>query len=161
MLTLDNTERYNVVHEGDDRDTVFGSLQKKQKVEHTLASDILKEVTSKAYDRLRTEIFKETNIDKSKLPSLYHLTKDQPKIYASTYFGNTATGSTTAATAAATTTTTTTTVGSTDTIKQIDDIIHTVPKSNNNDDIKMVTTKILAKERGYLVAMIEKGMNII
>ena len=29
LLTLDNTERYNVVHEGDDRDTVVGLLQKK------------------------------------------------------------------------------------------------------------------------------------
>ena len=156
LLTLDNNECYNVVHDGDDRDTVVGSLRKKQQVEHTLARYLLKEVTGKAYHRLRTEILTETNLDKSKLPSLYHLTKDRPKIQSSTYFGNTTTGSPTTMTAATSTTTNDTTVGSSDTIKHKDDIFLTVPKTNNTDDVKVVT-KILAKEKCYLVAKIEKG----
>ena len=160
LLHLDNTECYDVVHDGDDEDTVVGSLRKKQKVEHKLARDLLKEVTGKACHRLRTEIIKETNIDKSKLPSLYHLTKDRPTFNYETYFGDTATGSPTATTAATSSTTNVAPVGSSDTMKQIDDIFLTVPNSiknkNNNDDVKMVA-KILAKEQGYLVCKIKKG----
>ena len=84
------------------------------------------------------------------------MTKDRPKIHSSTYFGNTTTGSPTATTAITSTTTNDATVGSSDTIKHIDDIFLPLPKTNNNDDVKMVT-KILAKEKGYLVAKIEKG----
>ena len=77
LLTLDNTECYNVVYEGDDQDTVVGKLRQKQLgAEQTLARNILKEVTGSAYDKIRTRIIKEANIDKSKLPSLYKLTKD-------------------------------------------------------------------------------------
>ena len=130
LSTLDNTECYNVDHEGDNCNIVAGKLQKEQSGEQSLAPALLKEVTRSAYSRLRDRIIKETYIDRSKLPSLYHLTKDQPKINSSTYLGNTDTGSvstTTAPTVA--TTTTTTTVGSTDTLKQIGDIINTVPKT--------------------------------
>ena len=131
LLHLDNTKCFNVVHDGDDQDTVVGSLHKKQKVEHKLARDLLKEVTGKAYHRLRTEIIKETNIDESKLPSLYHLTKNRPTFDSSTYFGDTATGSLTATTAAAATSSTTNVaaVGSSDTMKNIDDIFLTVPNN--------------------------------
>ena len=56
LLTLNNTECYNIVHEGDNRDTVVESLQKKQKGEQTVACDILKEVTGCAYNRLRARL---------------------------------------------------------------------------------------------------------
>ena len=79
-MTLDNTKCYNVVHDGDDRDTVVGSLRKKQQVEHTLARYLLKEVTGKAYHRLRTEILTETNLDKSKL-QINLLTLDNTECY--------------------------------------------------------------------------------
>ena len=52
LLHLDNIECYNVVHDGDDKDTVVGGLRTKQKVDHKLACDLLKEMTGKAYDRL-------------------------------------------------------------------------------------------------------------
>ena len=121
---------------------------------------LLKEVTGKAYNRLSTLIIEETNLDKSKLPSLYHLTKDRPKFNSETYFSDTATGSPTATTAATSSTTNVAPVGSSDTMKHIDDIFLTVPNNiknkNNNDDVKMVS-KILAKEQGYLVYKIEKG----
>ena len=45
LLHLDNIECYNVVHDGDDKDTVVGGLRKKQKVDHKLARDLLKEMT--------------------------------------------------------------------------------------------------------------------
>ena len=51
LLHLDNIECYNVVHDGDDKDTVVGALRKKQKVDHKLTRDLLKEMTGKAYDR--------------------------------------------------------------------------------------------------------------
>ena len=180
LLTLDNTECYNIVHEGDDRDIVVGSLRKKQKREQTLARDILKEVTGCAYNRLRARLINEIFIDESILPSLYHLTKYQPKIDSWTYFGSTDTGSTdtgstTAGTAATTTTntvgpthtdnssttpptvgTTITTVAVIDTLKQIDDIISTVRITKNNDDVKQVA-KILGENKGYSVAKIEQG----
>ena len=85
----------------------------KVKGEQTVACDILKEVTGCAYNRVRARLINETHIDESSLPSLYYLSKDQPKIDSWTYFGSTHTGSTTAGTAATTTTTTTATVGPT------------------------------------------------
>ena len=163
------------IHKGDDWDTVVWSLQKKQKGDQTLACDILKEVTGCAYNRLRARIINETHIDESTLQSLYHLTKDWPKIDSWTYFGSTYTGTTTAGTVATTTTTTvgpthtdssssttpptigtttTTTVGAIDTLKQIDDNISTIQITKNNDNVKQVA-KILGEEKGYLVAKIE------
>ena len=160
-LHLDNIECYNVVHDGDDKDTVVGGLRTKQKVEHKLARDLLKEMTGKAYDRLSKLLIQETNLDKSTLPSLYHLNKDLPEFISETYFGDTATGSPTATTAdTSSSTNNVASVKSSDTMKQIDDIFLTVPnnikKQNNNDDVKMVS-KILGKEQGYLVCKIEKG----
>ena len=109
LLTIDNTECFNIVFEGEDLDTVVGELQKKQSGEHTLARDILKEVTGSAYDRIRKGIFNDTNIDKSKFPSLYNLTKGKPIINSGTYLGNSYTGSSTASTAGTSTTSTTST----------------------------------------------------
>ena len=132
LLQLDNTKCYNVVHDGDDKDTVVGALRKKRKIDHKLARDLLKEVTGKAYNRLRKLLIEETNLDKSKLSSLYCLTKDQPEFNSETYFGDTATDSPTATTAATSSTNNVASVGSSDTMKQIDNIFLTVPNNIKN-----------------------------
>ena len=109
LLTIDNTECYNIVREGDGVDNNAGELGTEISAGHKLARDIYREVTGQAYDRISKEINKITNVDASKLPSVHILTKGRPGIDEGTFLGNADTGSSTFTPAATITTSTTST----------------------------------------------------
>ena len=56
LLTIDNTECYNTVRDGDGVEKALGVLGKEQSAGHALGRDIYKEVTGQAYDRIRKRI---------------------------------------------------------------------------------------------------------
>ena len=124
FISFDNTEYYNIVHEGDNGHSLADKLQQKQSVQQSVARELLQEVTGAAYSRLSTRFITETNIDRTTLPTLHILTKDQHKIFLCTYLGNINTGSSSS---------TTTTVETTDVLQQIDNISRTIKKTRNMD----------------------------
>ena len=125
--------------------------------EHTLARDLLKEVTGAGYNRIRPGFINEINIDESILPSLHHLNKSRPLFNSGTYYGNADTGSSTAATGgttststttsgtgvpatatASTTTTSTTNTTSTTTSSDSSSSTTTTPTVGTNDTLKII-----------------------
>ena len=137
-LTLDTTECYNVVYEGDDGHPLVGELRQEQAVKQTVNHKLRREVTGTTYSRLTARLIKEINIDRLTLSTLHLLTKDRPKINSSVYLSNTDTDNSNTATATATATA----VGKTDILKCIDNRNRNIKKTKNMNDVKMVA-KIL------------------
>ena len=104
LLTIDYTECFTQEPVVDPQTETSG--------EHTLARDLLKEVTGAGYNRIRAGFINDTNIGESILPTLHHLNKSRQLFNSGTYYGNTDTGSSTAATGGTTSTCTSSTTTS-------------------------------------------------